>query len=812
MGVRISDAKMLHKVSSNPQPIVVEKLTGKHVPHNKWLQGGNTCVVQQEQLGACGGSIRNALSSTDMMNQALILAQLDLKKKKRCPEIPLPIFNREENKEIEKVAKPTKTKLKPKVKVHEVSNRPLRNASVQFSSISNQRNSPEPTPLSQLPRTTNSPPTHDKESNNQQMQHLQKEICKQLTDMKDLLDNLIKECYDPKPVLPVEEEEEECTNISNEQGALRALTRQVYIVQQQIADVERKLNTLHNYKSTTQLHSNKLDWTKSRLVAAYRSAYKSLQGMTTHLRRCVDPVIQLRLIDLLSQLLQSVRKLFDLYLQLSSLFSKNVNSTYPELLDLVDHTDALQSEWQELLECKLKRILSNGSQGSVLSDSSRKKSSSKRCQNIRQPFLLKDAPERKSILQKSSEPSNPSKNVHKTTKKFPTMKKQAKSVIFPHHIQIHRKPNEVFTHQHAYTQSTLSSSSKSEAKGKCDSPELRQSVLTPAENKRNNEQRPDLPGFGGQPLASHSVNKMKQIGESIIEELLALDSERQRERQEAKHIPLVTNDVQEKSDVQKVESIADLHFTDEEARLVDLNLPPLEVLLHRIQEMENEQLQIRSRLPSLKYHDTETAAQECSRAKGSVPSGNHHPSSPSPIFLSKMASSEKSFEIVQEEQSQKCLSGEFPGAIRFTKTKSKTNQQRVQSEEYDEIKNRTIQLDGQQEQGKANITLDSLGRKPKRLFLSNKILKNVTENRQRFTNYLLNSAYHQVETFDPWRLTEELADSILEDCIQEISEEMQDLSHDSVNRLFNNEFAQIPPLPTSQNTTDRSLFFSSIQS
>lgn len=76
---------------------------------------------------------------------------------------------------------------------------------------------------------------------------------------------------------------------------------------------------------------------------------------------------------------------------------------------------------------------------------------------------------------------------------------------------------------------------------------------------------------------------MKNIGESIIEELLTLESKQQKEKQEAKCSSTTINDTR---DADSQQSKPDVRFTDEGFKLVDLNLPPLEVLLHRLQEME----------------------------------------------------------------------------------------------------------------------------------------------------------------------------------------------------------------------------------
>lgn len=803
MVVPISSTKVVHQASSNPQPIVVEKLTGKYVTPSQSFQGHMTQVVQQEQLGAFGGS-KNHFCPRDTMNQAVLLAQLDMKKKKRDPDAALPPTVAKSG-ATEKMPKSLKTKQWSQV--HEVSNKPKKNASVQITCVSNKRKSPEPTPLSQLPATTNSPPTHDKEPGIgclQDIERLQGDICKQITEMRDLLENLVKECNNPKSFPP--EEDQEPPDPSHEQGALRSITRQVYIVQQQIADVERKLNVMHNYKTTAHVYANKMNWAKSRLTSAYRGAYKSLQGMTNHLRRfagsSADPVFQLRLVDLLSQLLQSIHRLLDIYLQLTN----NCNSNSPELLELVDMADALQAEWQAKLKYKLKQLMSTGVQGSTTSPGSSKKKTKSIQKNPRQQLSSDVMPEKKSILRTASEPSNLSRGAHKITKKPPTTKKNTKSVIFSAQVQAHRKPHEV-SNQNGYAQPTLSSRMKSlsdlKPEEKSEPLEPRQSPQTSiAENREQPSSPPPssssvlLPGFGSQQFVFNSKSKIKNIGESIIEELLTLES-KQQEKQEGKCSSTTVNDTWHADNQQ---SKSDVRFTDEGFKSVDLNLPPLEVLLHRLQEMEKEEIQIRSRWASSRYYDMEAATEECFKAKGSLTTANHQPHSPSPIIFSKKTDTQQTFEIFQE-QPRRHSSGEFPGSIRFTKKAGKSTFQEMQIEDDeqkadDDSGNQRIQLGHQQKQKITN--LDYQGRKPKRLFLSNKILKNITENRQRFSNYLLNSAYHQVESFDPWHLTEELADSILEDCIQEVSEEMQDLSHDLVHHLFNNEFIQFSPPSTIQ--------------
>ena len=112
MGVPISGAKVVHRATSNPQPIVVEKLSGKYVTPRHSLQKSMTPVVEQEQLGAFGSS-GNPFCPRDTMNQAVILAQLDMKKKKRDPRA----FTLAESKDAEEVPKPVKTKQRSQIKV-----------------------------------------------------------------------------------------------------------------------------------------------------------------------------------------------------------------------------------------------------------------------------------------------------------------------------------------------------------------------------------------------------------------------------------------------------------------------------------------------------------------------------------------------------------------------------------------------------------------------------------------------------------------------------------------------------------------------
>lgn len=115
MVVPISSAKVVHRASSNPQPIVVEKLTGKYVTPSQSFQGSMTQVVQQEQLGASGGS-KNHFCPRDTMNQAVLLAQLDMKKKKRDPDAALPATVAKCG-ATEKIPKSLKTKQWSQVKV-----------------------------------------------------------------------------------------------------------------------------------------------------------------------------------------------------------------------------------------------------------------------------------------------------------------------------------------------------------------------------------------------------------------------------------------------------------------------------------------------------------------------------------------------------------------------------------------------------------------------------------------------------------------------------------------------------------------------
>lgn len=58
---------------------------------------------------------------------------------------------------------------------------------------------------------------------------------------------------------------------------------------------------------------------------------------------------------------------------------------------------------------------------------------------------------------------------------------------------------------------------------------------------------------------------------------------KQQEKQEGKCSSTTVNDTWHADNQQ---SKSDVRFTDEGFKSVDLNLPPLEVLLHRLQEME----------------------------------------------------------------------------------------------------------------------------------------------------------------------------------------------------------------------------------
>ncbi|XP_052834152.1 uncharacterized protein LOC128251304 [Octopus bimaculoides] len=79
-----------------------------------------------------------------------------------------------------------------------------------------------------------------------------------------------------------------------------------------------------------------------------------------------------------------------------------------------------------------------------------------------------------------------------------------------------------------------------------------------------------------------------------------------------------------------------------------------------------------------------------------------------------------------------------------------------------------------------------------RLFLQKHTLDAVKKNRAAYLLYLKNSAYHQVENFDPWELTEKIADAIATDCVAVVLGELQQLSDDVIQQIYEDEFASGP--------------------
>ncbi|XP_029657136.2 uncharacterized protein LOC115231205 [Octopus sinensis] len=76
-----------------------------------------------------------------------------------------------------------------------------------------------------------------------------------------------------------------------------------------------------------------------------------------------------------------------------------------------------------------------------------------------------------------------------------------------------------------------------------------------------------------------------------------------------------------------------------------------------------------------------------------------------------------------------------------------------------------------------------------RLFLQKHTLDAVKKNRAAYLLYLKNSAYYQAENFDPWELTEKIADAVTSDCVTDVLGEFQQLSDDVIQQIYEDEFA-----------------------
>ncbi|KAK3084266.1 hypothetical protein FSP39_010828 [Pinctada imbricata] len=191
--------------------------------------------------------------------------------------------------------------------------------------------------------------------------------------------------------------------------------------------------------------------------------------------------------------------------------------------------------------------------------------------------------------------------------------------------------------------------------------------------------------------------------------------------------------------------------------------PTLETMFQRLEQMEQEQFEIRRRWATLEFEE-ESSNLRSKRSRDTY-------SRPQPPVAMEIKRND-----VPGQRLQKNLDfdmGPQDDPIIFTKRKSapKFHERRFPQDEGNEYA-RTL--------GSHKPLVD--------ISLPKNVVDNVHSHLEKYERYLRKSSHESLGKFNPWKLVEEVSDQILDECLREVSEEVEDLNEAIVNNVCKSEF------------------------
>ncbi|XP_050410763.2 protein moonraker [Patella vulgata] len=200
--------------------------------------------------------------------------------------------------------------------------------------------------------------------------------------------------------------------------------------------------------------------------------------------------------------------------------------------------------------------------------------------------------------------------------------------------------------------------------------------------------------------------------------------------------------------------------------------PTVQNLFHRLQQMEDEQEDIRRRWECVSFHDPKPKTKYFSSSE--ILSDRPR----SPVAIEVLSSRGQTRTTKTSQQSVGFSKEMVAEPIIFTKPKHvpKWTQNYIDSESVND------DFDGEP------ITLPHLSKPKRHITIPQTIVTKIEDNRDRFQNHLKKISHHPLGRFDPWKLVEEITEKIMDDCLLEVAHELDDLNEDMANHMYKSEF------------------------
>lgn len=188
----------------------------------------------------------------------------------------------------------------------------------------------------------------------------------------------------------------------------------------------------------------------------------------------------------------------------------------------------------------------------------------------------------------------------------------------------------------------------------------------------------------------------------------------------------------------------------------------LEIMLHRMEEMERSQDSVRRRFHQIVYSDPEFWAKEEKEDRDIAPV-DRKPTSPRPIRITRtVGHKDPKVDIILEEPHNAT-----DGSI-------------------------DVELKSESENDLHPVSQKMFWPKEGCKFLTvpRQMLKSIHDYKDRYEQHLKLISHEVVGSFDPWHITESIAEELLEDALEDVAAELQDLCEGYAEAVFTSEFLQ----------------------
>ncbi|XP_029468255.1 protein moonraker isoform X6 [Rhinatrema bivittatum] len=775
---------------SNPGPIIIEKLTQSHSNGHIQHKGDND--VQSSRT-----SLPFSVVSEERLNLAVQMAKRDMKRKHLEETLKQEVAKKSQgkssnpqmsaetvNKRLGNIAEGSRSKTQAHLK-----NRQQLHSEVTSSGAKVYVYTPNDSILQ--PAFSHSPPTHDpgpgpklspqRESDKsvQEVRRLQKELSKYIQKIEELAKKeRSEEVLDP---------DEERRDRIRRQGQSVRSARILYMLQQQVKEIQEDLEKL----SPRKIKHTKKSLAMSRLAAAHRAAIRALQMFVTQFNDQAEQQVPIHY----KELGQLIRQLSLCSARLDKEADSYLSDTIISLLQQTENLDTLLEKKQTPKKVKKSpsRNQSRSSPARELFPDRQQSTSPRR--------------EKKAPVLKEQEP--PEQTGWAVTKQL--LPEETQYVPVTRNLGSHLDKDQQSKHGDNMSAPSTNASLKEGGESPIQTRVLIKDAQLESEPLKNKgvllAERPQ--GFRqaqklrpNQPTVKHARFQAKTLAFRLKEnrppakdnkipwvspnptsppasprrsDLVSpirlspqdhLGTHVGKEK-DAVHAAMLSemllNDVLEDTaqDLWSLERYKKLHSE----AIAMQGSPDLEIMMQRVEEIERYQESVRSRFNQIVYAGPEFWANEEKEGRENA-SIDKRPVSPHPIRITKtVGHKDPEVSIVLERP----LEGEALG-------------EDVAAEEESEVRSDALRPLPQE------VAWMNKGR----TFLSipRQMLQSVHDYCDRYQRHLRLTSHETVGGFNPWQVTESLAEDLLEGALCDVAAELQDVCEDYAEAVFTSEFLQ----------------------